>query len=142
VGVSAAVEWEGEQVRVLGEYLGGNAAPGYGPLIQYGAAGVEGAAVAFIGGQAAAEARLPLPAASMGALVLSGRWGYFDPQAETTDADAWLLLDLGLGLSLPVDAGGDVLPGLAYEMEMPMDATLPIEHRLGLATTWTFGGAP
>ena len=130
--LSAAARLDTAMLRLMAEGLYGLSDPDR--------SNTEGG-VPFVGLQSAATLQIPAPAAQpqIDAYRLAGRVAYFDPQAETTDADAWILLNGGARVALkPQIDGAHAQLGAGYEVEVPINLELAIVHRALLEALWRY----
>lgn len=92
----------------------------------------------FGGANVALAAGVPLSGELLDTLRIAGRLAYYDPSLSTDDADAWLQSNVGLTVSWKTTDKTQLLSGLGYEVYTPIDATLPINHRALVETTFQF----
>ena len=92
----------------------------------------------LVGTNLAAGLTLPPPLPVLQSLRLTGRLAYYDPYAQSTNYDAWLQTSAGLIARWRTDEAMQVLGGIGYEVETPMNADLPILHRAMVETNVEF----
>ena len=92
----------------------------------------------FIGGQGAGQVRFDLPMAWLDHGALTARLGYYDPQSDTVDADAFLLANGGLRAIWPTEGRSTVFSGLGYQILVPMDITAEVAHSALLQAGWFY----
>ena len=88
----------------------------------------------FIGGSGTIALSAGLPVKLLDSVRFSARGAYFDPSLPTEDADAWFLGAGGLMVRWKSMEATTLLSGVGLEVEVPMDATAPVEQRALIET--------